>query len=176
MPATLAPVTTVQQEYCSLSDIQNRLSDEGVNLRVDDKPSVVDAVLQRAASKIDQYCRGRYDPTVLATSPWIKEACTTIACFYLASRRANPVPASLTADYEELLNPDGRHGDLRDIRSGALNIPEIAQRKPEIPVISQPRIRLDPFPRTVIEKNRGTGQASGYTQWQDRLDFLDYTI
>jgi phage gp36-like protein len=169
------PYATLQ--YCTLADLQNRLSDDGVNLRVDDKPTVTTAVINRATTKLDGYLRPRYDPvTQLAASAWVTEACATVAAYYLCGRRANPVPATLRRDFEDLINPDGKSGELQLIRRDQMNLPDVPMRKVEVPVLSQPRIRLDPFPRTVIERNRSTGQAQGYTQHADRLDFFDYSI
>lgn len=156
--------------YCSLTDLQDRLSDEGVNLRLDDKPTVYSKVINRASTKIDQYCRPRYTTANLAVSDWVKEAATTISVFMLCGRRGNPPPAAIAADYEELIDW------LKLIASGARNLPDVPMRKTEVPVLSNVRTRLDPFPRTVVEPKISTGKAEGYKQHADRLDWFDYTI
>lgn len=162
--------------YCSLTNLQDRLSDDGVNLRIDDKPTVITAVINRASAKLEGYCRPRYDPTQLVNSAWALEAATSIALRYLCKRRGNPVPASIERDFQELISDDGKSGELQMVRRGSFQIPDIPMRKVDVPVMSNLHPRLDPFPRTTVERNNSTGTPTGYTQNVDRLDLWDYSI
>ena len=77
----------------------------------------------------------------------------------------------------DVLEPPVQSGGI--LAAGRLAIPNLPTRKTEAPVLSMPRIRLDPYPRTVIERNRGTttgGMPNGYTQRVDQSDNVDFTI
>lgn len=157
--------------YCSITDVQNRLSAEGVTLRTDDSPPTsYGEVITEASTEIDEYCLHRYTAANLAVSDWVRFRASVIAAVLLCERRGNPVPRSLEKRYDKLMER------LEKVREGTLNIPDLAMRKEEVPVLSNVRIRLDPFPRTVVENNRSTGTPEGYRQHADQTDWLDYTI
>jgi hypothetical protein len=66
---------------------------------------------------------------------------------------------------------------LEKIRLGLLAVPNLPIRKEMAPVMSNVRIRLDPFPRTVVEQTNSTGKPEGYNQHTDALDWnFDYSI
>ncbi len=154
--------------YTTASKINDRLSAEGVTLRTDDDATVTTRLIANASTRIDFYLRPRYSPTQLAASDWVSERATDIAAWLLCARRANPFPKSIQAQYEQCLH------DLELVRTSAAIVPDIPQRKEDVPVLSQPRVRLDPFPRTVIEPNRSTGTAEGYPRHEDGTDTFDY--
>lgn len=150
--------------YCTVQNIQDRLSLVGVTLRVDDDPTVVDAVIKNASTKINFYCFGKYSPEVLAANDWVTERCTDIATCILCKRRGNPCPQSVADDFDAAI------ADLQLIRTGAAQIPDAAQRKGQCPVLSQPRVKLYPVPESVIERNRSTGNPQNYPQRNDPFE------
>lgn len=165
--------------YCTLTDVYNRLSREGVDLRLDDAPPDVDAdVLDDAASIIEEFCRVQYAPAQLSASRWVNQRCTDIASYLLCERRGNPVPKSIERSWRQYVDNDGRPGRLDLVRKGSLQIPDIPMRKEMVPRVSTMRTRLDPVgPRAVVEKYRSTGTAEGYKQRTDSTEvFTDYSI
>lgn len=150
--------------YCTSQNIQDRLSLSGVNLRIDDAPTVITAVIKNASTKINFYCFGKYTADVLAANDWVAERCTDIATYILCKRRGNPCPESVKDDYNEAIQL------LELIRAGVAQIPDAAQRKGQSPVLSQPRVKLYPVPESVIERNRSTGTPANYPQRNDPFE------
>lgn len=156
--------------YCTVTHIQKRISQTAIDLRIDDDPTCVPSVIEEASIEIDGYCLLKYSETSLAASDWIRLKCTDIAVHYLCLRRLNGSPVAAQARYDKAI------ADLEKIQIGSLTIPDAPRRKASVPVLSAPRIRLDPFPRTVIEQSRSTGTAEGYRQHTDRTDVIDPNI
>ena len=157
--------------YCTVDDLRNRLSAVGVSLRADDTPpTTLGDVISRASSKINQYCLPRYTAINLAASDWTNEVATTLAVFYLCTRRANPPPQSAAFDYKEAIE------DLKLVRRGQLNVPDVAMRRAAAPVLSNVHIQLHPVPHTRVEKVRSTGTVTDYPQKVDPFETIDYVI
>lgn len=158
--------------YCSLNDVKNRLSTAGVTYRIDDTPpDATDGdVLDEASRIIDDYCLLHYAEAQLAVSPIVMHWTANIAAMLMCERRGNPVPVGIHSKYERTLKR------LERVQLGATLIADIPMRKTQVPVLSNVRVRLDPFPRTVVEKRRSTGTPENYKQHSDKLDFLDYSI
>lgn len=157
--------------YCTSTHIQKRISQIGIDLRVDDDPTSVASVIEEASIEINGYAELKYSTQSLTSSEWIRLKCTDIATFYLCQRRLNTAPKSASDRFEKAI------ADLEKVMMGVLTIPDAPRRKAAVPVLSAPRIRLTPFPRTVVEQSRSTGQAQGYAQNTDRTDFFyDYVI
>ena len=159
--------------YCAISDVQNRLSADGVTYRTDDAPPTANGdVLDEASREIDWYCLTQYAETDLATSRWVKHQCAVIASYLLCERRGNPVPSGIARKYDRLVKK------LEAVQSGARVIPDLGRRRTDVPTVSNVRPRLDPFPRTVVERNRSSSRdrPTDYTQNADRFDYLDYSI
>lgn len=157
-------------QYCTTSDVWHRLSTEGANLRVDDDPGTLQEVLDDAAVLVNEHCELRYSVAQLAVSDWVRKRAADVAAALLCERRGNPVPVGMARKF------DRTTARLEQIRLGTFLIPDIGLRKTEVPVLSNVRVRLDPFPRTVVERNRSTGKPEGYTQHADRFEYLDYSI
>lgn len=159
--------------YCSQVDLTNRLSADGITYRTDDTPptSLRDA-LGEAATIIDEHCRTAYDPAALAASDWVRHRATDIAAWCLTQGRGNPAPPGVQTRYERTMKA------LELVRVGSLAIPDIAARRDLAPVLSNMRIRLDPFPRSVVEPNRSSsrGRPKDYAQNVDSLEWFDYSI
>ena len=148
--------------YCQKTDLETRISALGVSLRIDDTndAAVIDCITD-ASSWVDYYCLGRYTTEVLFTSAWIKYRTRDIAIYYLCLRRLNPAPKAVEQNYETAIK------ELTRIQSGEATIPGLPVRKSAAPVLSQPRTVMFPYPYTAIERNRSTGNPTGYPQRND---------
>lgn len=157
-------------DYCTIADVQNRLSADGVTYRTDDTPpTTYGDVLDEASREIDFYLFSRYDADLLASSNWVKHQCAVIAAFLLCERRGNPVPRGIAGKYERTIER------LEKVQLGVFAVPGIVERRTAVPTMSNVRIRLDPHPRTVVERNRSTtrNQPQDYVQHADRLEWFD---
>lgn len=156
--------------YCTEDDIENRLSTTGVTLRTDDTPpTALGDVIDDASTLIDEHCRLRYTPAVLAASDWVNQRATDLAACLLCERRGNPPPASIQRKHDRAMER------LELVRRGLLQIPDVGMRKSEVPVLSNQRVRLDPHPRVQTQKSKSTGTQEGYKTNNDRFDY-DYSI
>ena len=148
--------------YCTVADIEDILSTDAVELRIDDlPPTVYGAAIAKAGNQIDKYCYARYSPDGLATSDLVKDWAAIIAAFYLCIRRGNPPLPGIAILY------DGAIADLKDIQKGITTIPGVSSRKGYAPVMSRMRSTLRPHPRAVVETSQGAstaGAPTGYTQ------------
>lgn len=131
--------------YCTEGDVQAILSVDGEQQRLTDTGEVVPTSTETAylttqginwaSSRINMYCEPRYDPTQLQLSYLVNEWCAIFAARWLCSRRGNPVPKSVADLYEEAVN------DLKAVRVGSLDIPDIGQRDPGYPAWSNITLR-----------------------------------
>lgn len=159
--------------YCTITHVSNILSTDGVTYRVDDGTALdlYAAVIDEASSIIDEYALRFYTSTSMAASRWLTYHCANIAAWLLCTRRGNAPPSGIEMRYEKAME------DLDRVSEGKKQIPGAGQRRTLAPCMSNVRIRLDPFPRTVVEPNRSSRQRpTDYKQWADRFDFLDYSL
>ena len=154
-----------QLQYCTSTDVQLVLSAEGVTLRSDDNAAAVSDAIDEASTEIDFYCARRYDPaSALANNLWVAKKCRVIAAAMLCTRRANPLPQGIVFRYEKTIK------DLEGVQSGRVQIPLVAGRKTDVPVLSNQRAALSPLPRVITEMGRSTGTPQGYPQPQPAFD------
>jgi hypothetical protein len=156
--------------YCQVRDLRNLISVAGVELRVDDQPpDILGDVIGAGSDDIDEHCFSRYRLVLQnGGNGWIRRRCAELSVCYLCRRRANEVPSSLAAREVEVRKR------LADVLAGRYNIPNAAETKPAIPVLSQGRVVLTPVgPITVIEQfSRSTGSPQGYIQHRDPVDYF----
>ena len=174
--------TIPANQYCTIQDVQDLLSANGVTLATDDcPPNTWGNALAKAANKIDFYLGRRYDPTELVQSDLVKDWCAALAARYLRLRRGNAAPAGTQALYEDAV------ADLKEVQKGRNDIPGIGMRKSHAPGMSKMRATLRPFARAVVEQSQGThasGEAESFHRQEDpydlygwnSTDYLDYTI
>lgn len=137
--------------YCTLADIQARLSVAGVSSAIDDDEDAIDAVIDEASSVVEEYLLPHYSDADLSQNRWVKHQCSTIAAVLLMQRRGNDPPRSLRRKYEESLEKM----DL--VCQGGRQVPGLVRRRASVPVLSHPRVQIGPFgPRTVVDRYRGT--------------------
>ncbi len=166
-------ITFIPTPYCTLQNIQDRLSINGVTLRIDDvPPTTLGDVIAEASSIIDEHCAHRYTPANLAVSGWILYRATDIACYLLCERRGNPVPIGIAQRYERAV------AKLEQVYNGRFNIWDIPERKSAIPTMSNQRIIFRPWPRVVTETGmlRSTGTVTQYVRNRDPWDFINSSI
>lgn len=156
--------------YCSQDDLEQTLSVSGVDLRLDDNPSDTDHVIDDASAQIDAYLLTHYSPAQLAQSRWVKHACSYIALYNLCMRRANSVPGSILKKYEETIKM------LEKAALGQFRMGDISPKRPSIPFMSNMRPSVNPWPHTVVmkEKSTGTTTIEDYRQKTDPLGFMTY--
>lgn len=155
--------------YCTQDDISDRLSETGVDLRIDDSPpSTLGRVLERAAVMVNRYCQTRYTVAQLAMSDHVRELAADIATYYLCIRRGNPAPPYLV----DLFN-DAKEA-LAQINQGVLQLPDIAQTRPAFPAMSNPMVAARPTLHARVQTRRSVGKQSGRTIRKDIRDPLLY--
>jgi hypothetical protein len=154
--------------YCTSEDMADILSQAGVDLASSDyPPSDYGNAIAKAGNQIDFYLGRRYQPTSLAQSDLVKDWAAILACSFLRRRRGNPMPAGIASLVEEA------KAQMEMVRRGQTEIPGIGVRKTSAPAMSVIRPTMRPFPRTVVEKSRGTtagGKPEGYKQHTDPFD------
>lgn len=143
--------------YCTMDDIADLMSQNGMQLCLDDNPPSLNAnVLDKAGNLVDRYLCRRYDPSQLALSPVIRDCCAAIGAYYLGGgRRGNPAAQGFATMYEDVI------AYFVELKKGLNEIPGIAARKSYAPIISVMRSTLRPFPRTVVERSRSSQAAGG---------------
>jgi hypothetical protein len=160
--------------YCTSADVVSRLSQAGVDSRTDDDPAApafLNDCTDRASATVDEHCLVHYSAANLGASRWVNKVCTDLAAVEVCRRRGNPVPAALEKEAERVL------ARLELVRKGLLEIPEVGKKKSEAPVLSNVRVRLDPFPRVVVERAVSTGTPEGYNRNDDALGWVyDFQI
>lgn len=133
-------------QYTTADDIKALLSDDGVNLRLDDDNSgainaaeltrLTTYAINYATSKINDHAIPRYDAADLATSWTICEWATIIAARWLCARRMNPIPESLQALYDEVRE------ELKALRDGSYTLGDISERVSSAPAWSNVRVSV----------------------------------
>ena len=156
--------------YCTWADVTNRISSDAADARTDDASAAAATdVLDSAAVEVNGYLQLLYDVASLAQSNWVRFKCRDIAVYLLCLRRNHPVPISVAAMYEKAIK------DLERVQSGEMRLPDVAENKANVPVLSNQRVSLSPFPRVQNSPGKGTGKQEGYTPNNDDNDRFDYS-
>lgn len=154
--------------YCSWADVTNRIGTGGADDRVDDDPTTQTDVLESAAVEVNGYLQLNYEPSQLATSNWVRFKTRDVAVYLLCLRRNAPPPQSVQAMYEKAI------ADLEKVQAGLLRVPDVYERKANVPVLSNQRVTLSPFPRVVNVPQKGTGNPEDYPAHNDNQDNFEY--
>lgn len=160
----MSPITL----YCSWPDVTNRLGVDGADARIDDDPTTQQDVLESAAVEVNGYLQLTYEISALAQSNWVRFKTRDIAVYLLCLRRNHPAPQSVQAQYEKAI------ADLERVQAGAMKVPDAYESKANVPVLSNQRVTLSPFPRVVNVPGKSTGKQEGYAPFNDQLDNFDY--
>lgn len=120
--------------YCSATDVIDRLSEQGVRLRLDDRPEAISSVLREAKNRVKFYCMPLYDEDDLQADAdadgFVNDLATNLAVCYLCRRRGNVQPASVKEMCAETM------ADLEDIRRDMKQLPDVPQRHKSSPAFS----------------------------------------
>lgn len=157
----------------TLAQIRNRLSADGVTYRIDDAPddSSDGDCIDEASQEIYEYCLERYEESDLASSQIVARWAANLGAFFFCKRRANTPPQSIQARYDAIIKK------LERVQRDNLNIADIPQKKANVPVLSNVRVKLGPrIPHTVVVGTRSTGTAEGYPQQVQYPEWSDYAI
>lgn len=155
--------------YCSIDDVENILSEQGVTLRVDDSPPTTNGnILDRASRRVDGYLLRRYREERLAESPWVQHATAVLAAVLLCGRRGNPIPSSLKAEWDEYKE------ELQRIRTENADLADVPERATSLPQLNNGHIQEYPTPRHVTAPGRSMMDPPDYQQNRDRLHPSDY--
>lgn len=156
-------------QYCSWADVTNRISVAAASLRIDDAdPDLATLkadVLDSAAVEINGYLGVNYAAATLAQSEWVRMKCRDIAVYFLCLRRNHPAPVSVLERYDKAI------ADLEKMESGVKKLPDVAEDKANVPVLSNQRVNLSPYPRVQNEQNNLTGKQEGYIPNNDGNQF-----
>lgn len=138
--------TALVYTYTTQNDIVALMSQEGVDLRLDDDGSgAVSAAelaylttqgISYATSRVNWYCQGRYDNDQLNTSYLVNDWCTRLATYWLCTRRGNPAPKSIQDLRDEAIE------EMKEVRNGMGMIPDLGTRNADWPAWSN--VRVDP--------------------------------
>lgn len=128
----MANPTALTVLYTSADEINDILSENAVELRLDDDDSEsidVDEqlrlthILSKATAKCNLYLLERYAATQLADSWQVHHWASVIGARLLCLRRANPVPESLEAEYDEAIE------EMSMVKANELSLGDIPQRE-----------------------------------------------
>lgn len=86
--------------YCTRKDIEQLLSEYGLDQFVD-QAGVVDTAISRASAYIENWLCNRYDVTTLASHPTVNELATVFASWRVCQHRGNEAPPSLEYRYQQ---------------------------------------------------------------------------
>lgn len=168
----MAPVAQLGTLYTTRGDIEAYLSVDGEELRLVDQGEsspTTDEInyliiqgINWASSRINMYCQFRYDTVDLAQSWLVNDWATIFAIRFLCSRRGNPVPSSIQALYDEAI------ADLKSIRAGQFDIPDIGTRSPAHPAWSNQIVRQEYWQKKLrVETAISDKSPTSYPQAQD---------
>lgn len=153
--STSTDITTTApagEEYCTDADVAARLSQWGLDLRVNDAPTMVNDCIENASSDIDLRLLPVYSAADIAESRWVHFACRALSVYYVCLRRNEPVPASVQEEYEKTM------AELAAIADGTLTLPGAAKSTSGIQVSNQ---NFDNMLYPALRVNRARSTPSG---------------
>lgn len=157
--------------YTTAAKMQIQLSATGVSLRSDHDAGAVTQAILDASAIVNRYAQVRYTAAALAASDEIEQLARDIALYRLCIYRNNPAPKPVQDAYDEALK------ELDMIRRGVINLADAPLRAGNFPVLSNQKVRQDPFSRVVTVEGKSTSMPqTGYVAQNDRTDGFDYSI
>ncbi|MCC7422540.1 MAG: DUF1320 family protein [Planctomycetaceae bacterium] len=116
--------------YCTITEVQDILSSEGVVQATNDdgaqsaaQSTMVTNAIARATAKMNQYLTKKYDPaTIISANDWIKWCCATFAARELMMRRGGVAPTGVQIAYDDYLKW------LEEVANGTADIPGLTPR------------------------------------------------
>lgn len=169
----MPPSTAPAHVYATEEDLDALLSEAGTDNRVDDDANSAPASLEAgyltkalywATARVNMYALGRYAASDLANSWVVNNWCVVLACHWLSCRRGNPPPGSFDQLKDEVME------DLKAIRAGEADLPEIGLRNAAWPAWSNVRVDcLYRLRKIRVEKpiSEKTAQRGPFLQHRD---------
>jgi hypothetical protein len=161
--------------YCDPGDIQRRLSQGGVQARIQDYGSTageagsVEDVIWDATDIINYYCFSLYRPEDMVRSFWVNRRTTDIAVYLLEMRRGNIPTGSVAGAFKQAIEW------LEKIHSSLFEIPGVPIRATHAP--SFINIRIDQrysTHRVRVEQTISDRTSAPYSRavdWSSEYDF-----
>lgn len=118
-------------EYCSETDVKNRLTERGFKFAVDrdrdgsasaaEKDAYLTTAVRYASNLIDGSVSGFMEPSDARQSgnAWLKDRAVDIAAYRVATHGGSRPPGTLKQDYD-----DAREL-LKSVKNGSLRVPEL---------------------------------------------------
>lgn len=166
----MAPPALAYQ-YATQSDVEALLSIDGLAGRVDDlatgtinatEQGYIASAINWATARVNQFCLGLYAAADLANSWIVNNWTVVLAARWLSCRRGNPPPGSFDDLYKEVLE------DLKDVRAGRANLPDIGLRTAAWPAWSNVRVDcLYSLRKIRVERPISERSATDYRQSVD---------
>lgn len=139
--------------YCAISDVLARLSQDAAGLRVDDitatPASNIGDCIDEASAEIDAHIGSLYKAQFLAANRWVKFCCRSLSCEYLCIRRGQDVPSSIAADCERYREA------MKLIAAGSLKLPGLPQAPGGLAVSNQ-SYDNNRYPALQVERPRSS--------------------
>lgn len=161
-------------QYCTLADLQNRLSLEGVTHLLDDdgdgaltptELALATECIKDASGTVSYYTWQKYAPNALAGNDWVKRRTVDLGVYVLCGRRANPIPDSVqqkAEKAEEVLQ--------KILETGKALIPFAPLRRRLAPVWSNSRVVVG-YRFKVIRVDPQTSSDRGTTHYAPNIDW-----
>lgn len=126
--------------YTDQAEINDLLSENGVNLRLDDDDdAAVDAdelvritprIVNKATARCNLYLLERYDANQLADSWMVHHWATVIGAYMVCQRRGNVIPESLQQEYDQCIE------EMQAVKDGDMSLGDVPQRESDQPTFS----------------------------------------
>lgn len=162
---------TLASVYCTTADLAARISQFGLDLRLDDdgdglaETANTTAVIEAACVVVNMILLGvRYTAAELAQSVEIVHASSALALLYACRRRANDGSAGLHAEVAMWFgDPVGTGGLLGQVRDGTmkLDVTGSSDRSPALSNYSYRGWLAHPFPAVDSQSTGGTSAITG---------------
>lgn len=133
------------QTYCTQLDIEAIWTPAALLASVDDnedgvlspaEAALIERAIQRAANSMNALLEVRYALVDIAGNLWCRDCNAVLAAYLLATRRDEPPPAGLASERQRYLT------DLREMRDGQQQVPQVAESNHHAPTVSNFAIDL----------------------------------
>lgn len=124
---------------------------------------VIDDAVNQATEEISLTAGQRYATANLAASNLIRRWATTLACCFMFTNRGNPVPMSLQAEFDRIMDR------LEQLRSGSMTLTGVALIGDLRPCMSNRTVDRRYATRTVrVQKRNSTDAPSKLSRHYDQ--------
>lgn len=166
--------------YCTADDVAVLQSIDGVDGRLDDdadgvvnpvEAAYLTKIIAWASGRANIYLGTRYAFADLAQSTTVNYWTTVLVCWLLSKRRGNPSPASIGEMYDEAME------EMKAVRSGDMQIPDIGARDSNFPAFSNIRVcHWYALRKARVERVVGMSDLTGNPPTRTNDDFGAFLI